>query len=321
MPTKKKGASPKPNRGAAVIERVTNQLIADIEAGAGEWNMPWAQVASTDLPRSIDGRYYRGINTLVLHFEAIDRGFTSGIWGTYNAWSDHGGQVRKGEKSTEVILWKPWTRTEQGANGEETQRSGMMVRTFRVFAAEQQDGWQVPEVEPRNSDERIAHCEGFFDGIGANVHFGGNHASYNKLADHINCPHLDQFASASHFYSTLGHEHIHWTGHKSRLDREFGKRFGDDAYGAEELVAELGAALLSARFGIDGAVRRDHAAYLSSWLRVLKQDARSLVTVMSRAQAGVDFLETAAGGVAANDDDQQDTSDGDDVVAEQNTAA
>lgn len=315
MPTRKPKTA-KPNRGNVVIERVTNELIAAIEAGAGEWNMPWTKLGSLDTPRSIDGRYYRGLNVMILHFTAMDLGYTSGVWGTYDAWAKHGGQVRKGEKSTEVVLWKPFTRTVEGDQGEEERRSALMVRTFRVFAAEQQDGWEIPEVKPRNTDERLAHCDEFFTAIAANVKYGGNHASYNKLADEINCPNVEQFDSVPHFYSTLGHEHIHWTGHRSRLDRQFGKRFGDDAYGAEELVAELGAALLSARLGIDAATRKDHAAYLSSWLRVLKQDARSLVSVMSKAQAGLDFLEKAAGATEFADSDDETTNEGDTTVAE-----
>lgn len=296
----------KPNSGNALIASVTNSLIEQIEAGAGKWDMPWQMMGSTDMPKSIDGRYYRGLNVLILHFTALDKGYQSGVWGTYKAWEKHGGQVRKGEKSTEVILWKPYVKKEVKEDGTERNTGGLMVKTFRVFNAEQQDGWVIPPVEPRNSPERISHCEEFFSAIGADVRYGGNHASYNKLGDWINCPNIEQFDSVPHFYSTLAHEHVHWTGHHTRLCREFGQRFGDDAYGAEELVAELGAAILSAKLGIDVATRQDHAAYLSSWLRVLKQDARSLVTVMSKAQAAIDCLEEAAGLKGAEDEAQED---------------
>jgi antirestriction protein ArdC len=302
--------STKANVADEVVQRITTQLIADIEAGAGEWKMPWLRIGGMDLPRSIKGHWYRGINVPILTFEALDKGYTSGVWGTYDAWKERGGQVRKGETHTKVVLWvkfegkkKDADATETDADGKPQRPGGMMMKTYRVFSAEQQDGWvsKKPVVE-RNSPERLAHAEDYFAAIGADVRLGGNRAYYDKLSDYIRCPDLAQFEEAPHFYSTLGHEHIHWSGHRSRLDREFGKRFGDNAYGAEELVAELGAALLSAKLGIDSATRKDHAAYLSSWLRVLKQDARSLITVMSKAQAAVDHLDKCAG---ATDSDEE----------------
>lgn len=306
---------PKVNVADELVKRVTDDIIAAIEAGAGEWKMPWERIGSMDLPRSVKGHWYRGINVPILTMAALDKGYTSGVWGTYDAWTERGGQVRKGEEHTKIVWWAKFESKKKGdddaaetdENGKPKRTGGMAMKTYRVFAAEQQDGWvsKKPVVE-RNSPERLAHAEAFFAAIGADVRLGGNRAYYDKLSDYIRCPELAQFAQAPHFYSTLGHEHIHWTGHRSRLDREMGKRFGDDAYGAEELVAELGAALLSAKLGTDSATRNDHAAYLSSWLRVLKADPRSLITVMSKAQAALDHLEKCAKGAS-------DETDGDDA--------
>lgn len=301
---------PKVNAADELVKRVTDDMIAAIEAGAGEWKMPWERIGNMDLPHNVKGKEYRGINVPILTMAALDKGYTSGLWGTYDAWKERGGQVRKGEEHTKIVWWAKFERkkgddeaTETDADGKPKRTGGMAMKTYRVFAAEQQDGWvsKKPVVE-RNTPERLAHAEEFFAAIGADVRLGGNRAYYDKLSDYIRCPELAQFNEAPHFYSTLGHEHIHWTGHPDRLGREFGKRFGDDAYGAEELVAELGAALLSAKLGTDSATRKDHAAYLSSWLRVLKADPRSLITVMSKAQAAIDHLEKCAKGDNAEDD-------------------
>lgn len=287
----------KQNHADSVVKKVTDQIIAAIEAGSvGKWEMPWRKIA-TDMPMSLSTkRPYRGINVPILYFAAVDAGYTSPWWGTFNHWKGKDAKIRKGEHATKIVLWKPTLRKERdAATGEETKRPSLYLTTYNVFNACQVEGWEEPAKPERNTPERIAEAEAYFDTIGADVRYGGNHASYNPLSDYISMPHLDQFDEAAPFYSTLGHEHVHWTGHKSRLDRQFGKRFGDDAYGAEELVAELGAALLSAKLGIDTANRQDHAAYLASWLRVLKRDARSLMTVMSKAQAAVDHLDKCAG--------------------------
>ena len=110
---------------------------------------------------------------------------------------------------------------------------------------------------------------------------------------------LAQFDTAAHYYATRAHETIHWTGHTSRLNRDLTGRFGDDAYAAEELVAELGAAMWCAQTGLTTITRADHAAYLAGWLRILRSDARALVTVASRAQAAVDWLNTHTGHTTA----------------------
>ncbi len=136
------------------------------------------------------------------------------------------------------------------------------------------------------------------------MQIGGNVACYRPTTDTIHVPNLDRFDQAAHYYSTLAHEHVHWTGHPSRLDRDLSGRFGSDAYAAEELVAELGAAMWSAQAGLSAATRQDHAAYLAHWLNILRADPRALVTVASRAQAAVDDLNQRAGHNATSDPNQ-----------------
>jgi antirestriction protein ArdC len=293
-----------------LFARITDQLIADIETGAARsWRMPWHTLADAGTPVSADGRSYRGMNSLWLPLVGAAQGWSTGVWATYRSWQRHGGQVRRGERATHVVLWKPTAGKGQDIDGDgdgEGRGSGrgLLARTYAVFAAEQVDGAEeVVErrtqwLAERDTPERIASAEVFFAGIGARVIEGGNGAYYQPSSDTIHVPGLVQFDHAAHYYATLAHEHVHWTGHQDRLGRDLSGRFGSDSYAAEELVAELGAAMWCAQHGISAVTRPDHAAYLAGWLRVLRSDARALVTVASKAQAAVDHLTTRAEGRA-----------------------
>ncbi|MGE3445897.1 MAG: ArdC family protein [Acidimicrobiia bacterium] len=289
-----------------LFEQVTADLVAAIEAGAGDWRMPWRRLGA-GLPRSVDGRPYRGWNALVLAMVAGDRGWTSARWATYKAWQRHGCQVRKGERGTHVVLWKPTERHEQTDDGSDLVHRSLFARTFTVFAAEQVDGadrWLTVEQVPEG--ERIERADAYFAAIGADVVSGGDRACYVPALDRIHLPLLGQFDNPAAFYTTSAHEHTHWTGHPDRLARDLSGRFGSDAYGAEELVAELGAAFWSAQFGLEQATRHDHAAYLGDWLRILKADPRALVAACGHAQRAVDHLNQLAGWTAVESPNQPD---------------
>ncbi len=262
---------------------VTAQVVDQIEAGAPKWRMPWHAVAEGGQPvNALTGVGYRGGNHLMLGMVAVGRGW-SGRWATYKQWQTLGAQVRRGEKSTHGIKWSP---IEDKATGEKR----LVPFCFSVFAAEQVDGWTAPAPILRDTPERIAEAETFFAGLGADVRHGGNRAAYSPAGDFIVLPELAQFAKSSDYYSTRAHESTHWAGHSSRLDRDLTGRFGTDSYAAEELVAELSAAFSCAALGISPAPRPDHAAYLASWLRVLRADSSALFHAASKAQAATDFL-------------------------------
>jgi antirestriction protein ArdC len=161
---------------------------------------------------------------------------------------------------------------------------------FAVFNSCQVDGWEAPAETPRDTPERIDAADPFFAGLGADVRHGGNTAAYSPAGDFIQLPGLEQFSSAVAYYATSAHEHAHWTGYRSRLARDLSGRFGTDAYALEELTAELSAAFTCSHLGISTTPRPDHAAYLSSWLRVLRADGSALFTVASKAQAATDWL-------------------------------
>ena len=262
---------------------VTAQVVAQIEAGAGQWQMPWQAIADAGEPtNALTGKAYRGGNHLVFGMVAVARGW-GGHWATYKQWQQLGAQVRRGERASHGVKW---SRVESKTTGEER----MVPFCFSVFAAEQVDGWEAPAPISRDTPERIAAADSFFAAIGADVRHGGNRAAYVPAGDYIVLPDLAQFEQASAYYSTSAHEHAHWSGHTSRLARDLSGRFGTDAYAAEELVAELSAAFTCARLGISATPRPDHAAYLASWLRVLRADSSALFHAASKAQAASDYL-------------------------------
>lgn len=275
-----------------LFTQITNDLIRAIEEGAGEWKMPWHKL--TRQPRSADGRKYRGINVWILGMTAEAKGYHSHQWATYNQWGDHGAQVLKGEKASHAILWKQAEPSKAVKAKDPDAKGYLLSRAFAVFAREQTDAPPLEPEIPMAEHERHEAAEEFFSAIGADVRYGGDRAFYATVGDFIQVPLIGQFPMRDHFYSTLAHEHTHWTGHETRLNRELKNRFGDEAYAMEELCAELGAAFIGAQLGLDPAVRQDHSSYLKSWLSVLKADPKALITVTSKAQAALDHLNKLA---------------------------
>ena len=283
-----------------VYSKVTNQIIAAIEQGSvGTWRMPWHTSGRYAFsPVNVTSRKpYRGINILCLWSAAQAKGYESGEWGTYKQFQDRGAQVRRGEKATTVCFWK-FANSTESQDGDDTPAAGsrlLFVRGYAVFNAAQVSGFE-PKVETeRPMLERIEQAEAFFRSVGADVSYGGNRAYYAPATDHIQMPPFDAFRDSVSAYSTLAHEHAHWTSHSSRCDRQLGKRFGDMAYAAEELIAELGAAFTCAHLGLSTEPREDHASYISSWLKALKADSKAIFTAASKAQQATDWMIRRAG--------------------------
>ena len=167
------------------------------------------------------------------------------------------------------------------------------ARAYHVFNADQVDGFSVPVLPVIGESERIQEAEAFFRNTRARVIENGSRAYYDSKSDEIHMPPFQVFKRPDLFYSTLAHETIHFTGHESRCNRQLGNRFGSEAYAAEELVAELGSAFLSAELNLETEPRFDHAPYVENWLRVLKSDKRAIFTAASKAQQAVQFLMAA----------------------------
>ena len=283
-----------------VYARVTDQIITSIEQGVGNWRMPWhtsGKFAFSPINAS-SKKPYRGINTVCLWAAAQAKGYERGEWATYQQWQDRGAQVRKGEKATTVVFWKFANDSKESQDdGDQSPSSSRLIftRGYSVFNAAQVDGY-TPKADPdMPMPERIERADAFFQAIGANVRYGGNRAYYAPDSDHIQMPPFQAFVENVAYYSTLAHEHTHWTAKDNRCDRQLGKRFGDNAYAAEELIAELSAAFTCAHLGLSTEPREDHAQYINSWLNVLKADKRAIFTAASKAQQAADFMIQRAG--------------------------
>jgi len=282
-----------------VHQHVTNQIITAMEAGAGNWQMPWHRSAhALTRPANIaSGKAYRGINILALWVAAAANDYAHGLWGTYRQWQERGAQVKKGEKSSVIVFYKELEVAREDAPTETDKV--LFARASRVFNVAQVDGFTLPAGEDEPQEDRIEPidaAEAFTAATGARIEIGGSMACYRPGNDTITMPERRLFigsetsSATEAWYSTLLHELTHWSGAKHRLERDLSGRFGDDAYAMEELIAELGAAFLCAELGITPEPRADHAAYLAGWLKVMKADKKAVFTAASAASRAADYL-------------------------------
>lgn len=294
----------------SVYEKITAKIVADLESGVRPWLKPWsAEHAAGRITRPLRGNGipYRGINVVMLWMEAMERGYAAPIWMTFKQALEHGAHVRKGEHGTLVVYADSITRTETNDRGEECEAVIPFLKGYTVFNVEQIEGLPPHYYAPAQAPvpgpvQRITRADAFFTATGANIITGGTMACYAVTPDHIRMPPFETFRDAESYYATLAHECIHWTRHPSRLNRDFGrKRWGDEAYAAEELVAELGAAFVCADLALTPELREDHASYIATWLKVLKNDPRAIFTAASHAQRAADFLNAISAAPGAQD--------------------
>ena len=274
---------------------VTNKIIAAIESGATTYTLPWQRVPG--MPKNVaSNRSYRGINTLLLWLIGNEKGYTMPYWATFKQWCDLGHPVRKGEKSATVVFWKQLAEhdaehsdsSSEADNGDN--RRPILARAYHVFNASQVEDFTPPNVTLLSETERAAKAEAFFNRLPIQVTHEGDRAYYRPSTDSVHLPEFSLFKESNSYYATRGHESVHATGAKHRLNRDLTGRFGSDSYAVEELVAELGAAFLCADLGLSLEPRLDHAGYIESWLKVLKGDTRAIFTAAGKAQAAVDWL-------------------------------
>ena len=279
---------------ADVYSRITDQIAAAVEAGAGACRMPWHHDGqSTSRPINLASRRaYRGVNVLALWVAADAAGYGDGQWGTYRQWLATSAQVRKGERGTTVVLWKQSGSQSDDDHGNNDDRPGPRVfaRAFTVFNVAQVDGYVVESLEQRSEPERFARADAFIANLGIRTIYGGNEACYLPGKDEVHMPTLAQFDDAASFYGVSIHEYGHASGAKHRLDRDLTGRFGSDRYAAEEICAELTAGFVLADLGIAHHPRPDHAAYIASWLKTLEGDPRAIFTAASKAQQAADWM-------------------------------
>lgn len=283
-----------------IYEEVTNRMIEALEAGTVPWQRPWK--ISTPHTNLKTKKPYRGINPFLLEFTAQAEGYKSSYWMSYKQAKAMGGQVRKGEKSTLVVFWKILT-VDKVVDGKKIKdEKGKPVKTkipllnyYNVFNVDQIDGLddKVPTIEDDNEFNPIDEAQSIIDNMpdAPTITHRGDRACYSPLLDQVTMPEQERFKSPEHYYHTAYHELVHSTGHESRLHRvKDWAAFGKDPYAKEELVAEMGASMVSAIAGIDMPVQENSASYMASWLKRFKEDKKLVVQAAAKAQAAADFI-------------------------------
>ncbi len=279
-----------------LYQQVTNQIIAQLEKGVAPWKRPWATIGGSFPKNAASGRSYRGMNVLLLWATAETKGFDSNLWGTFRQWKSLGGHVNKGEHGTKIIFWNVVLKDRLDQNtGEEVEEKVFFAREYTVFNLAQCSGIALDRfrtVRPVGNFIDFRPAEEAIAATGADIRHGGNAAFFRTQEDYIQLPVKEAFASPASYYSTALHELSHWTGHESRLNRlDKLARFGDKSYAAEELVAELGEAFLTASLGIPNERTLDNAAaYLGHWISLLKTDSKAIFTAASAASAAADLV-------------------------------
>lgn len=267
-----------------VYQQVTDRIIEQLEKGALPWIKPWRADQTAD-KNFITQKPYSGINTLILGMA----GFDNPAWATYQQWQSKGIQVKKGEKATQIVFFKPVKATKTNDAGESESANYAVLRAYHVFNAEQTDAQLLPlETEDQTPFNPIPACEKKITDTGAIIKHGGDSAFFMPSKDYIQLPNKTAFVNESNYYATAFHELAHWSGAKHRLDRDLSGKYGNPAYAFEELIAEIGAAFLCAEFKIGGELR--HAGYIESWLKACREDNKAIFKAAALAQKAADYI-------------------------------
>lgn len=273
------------------------KLVTAIEEGraTGRWVMPWRIVASGLHHQAENGRPYRGSNQLVLMMTAFLDGCEDPRWATYKTWARLGAQVQKGESGTRLVKWGSFVTCDRHGKSRERccAQAGvhLYARPFVVFNAAQVEGAPALE-EPDRTWSPVEAAEKVIANSGAQViHTVPDKAFFSpQYPERVNVPPVEAFDSAEDYYGTTFHELVHWSGHKSRLNRDMSTTFGSESYAAEELVAEIGATFVGAHCRLSVGAHMNSAEYLASWLKVLKAEPKRLYQAAKLAQEAADYL-------------------------------
>jgi len=289
-------------------EAITQVIIEALERGVNPWSKPWNAPAGNAMPHNaVTGKKYRGLNTFNLWAIGAMGGYSTQAWLSFKQAQQLGGSVKKGQKGTFVQFWKVETEelTELDDKGKPKIGRQFIFRMYNVFNVDQCEGLKLPKRELLNDDEPADTFEAieaaeaiagaYISNGGPTVdHNGGDRAFYVPARHEVHMPKQSQFDGTEEYYSTLFHELTHSTGHKGLLGR-FAEgsgpaHFGSERYSKEELVAEFGNAFLCAEIGIENKTIDNSAAYIQSWLTVLKADARLALSAASKAQKAADLI-------------------------------
>jgi antirestriction protein ArdC len=290
---------------------ITDKILAQLKTGVAPWRKPWSERVGAHgsvMPRNaVTGRFYSGANVLLLWSHAEVQGWGP-RWLTFKQAKAAGGTVRAGEHGLAVIFVKKLLVKDEKNPDPKAKKSIGFLRAYTVFNVAQCDGlgdkvMGVGEARlhgPVNPDGRDADLDAFVAATEIKVVETGTQAAYAPSLDAIRMPAFEAFKGAHAYYSTLFHEMGHATGHKDRLDRDLRGKFGDRAYAAEELIAELTSAFVCAEWGID--MGEAPAAYIENWVSLLAEKETAIVTAAAAASRAVEWMR---GAVAAEEADEE----------------
>lgn len=291
---------PRAKRAARdVAAEITDLIIRKLEEGVPPWSRPWRSSGAGGRPLRHCGTPYSGVNTLYLWALGDAQGYRSRYWMTYRQAEALGGNVRRGEQGALSVYFSSFKKREaHPETGRETEKMIRFLRHYIVFNADQIDALPArfyPPDEPETPvlpSARQAAIDDFFAGIPADVRHGGDQAYFTPTFDYIQLPSRTAFRSMDHYASTRCHETVHWSGHAARLARTFGKRFGDNAYAFEELVAEIGAGLCCADLQLPNQLHDGHASYVGHWLKILRGDKTAIIHAAAKAEQAFAYLKS-----------------------------
>lgn len=273
-----------------VYEIIAEKIIQQLENGVAPWRRPWTSKAPANL---VSQREYRGLNVLSL----ASQGYPSRFWLTFNQANKLGGKIQRGQKGSLVVYWNIGEEREVvKPDGSSKKQTPFLLRYSTVFNLTQTEGIDIPArlLDEQRENNPIADCEAIVDGMPNRPAFEqSDKAWYRPSTDSVGMPARSLFHSSEVFYSTLFHELTHSTGHKSRVGREGIEQlntFGSESYSREELVAEMGAAMLCGVTGISPPTLENSAAYLKTWIARLKSDSKLIVQAASAAQKAADYI-------------------------------
>ena len=276
---------------ANIYQMVTDRIIAELESGVIPWEKPWTGVRDGAFNR-ISKKPYSLVNQIMLKHR--------GEYASYKQWQSIGGQVRKGEKSEIVVFWKILKKEETNDQGKTEEKTIPVLKYYPVFHISQVDGVEPLKEEELHDTQPIEEAEELLNGYisreGIILEYeASNKAYYSPARDVIHLPLIEQFPEVSEAYSTYFHEAVHSTGHGKRLARfqagAGSAAFGSESYSKEELVAEIGSAMICNMLKIETKHSfRNSAAYIQNWLTVLKNDNRFIVSASSKAEKAVNYI-------------------------------
>ena len=298
MPAKTaKSRAKSPTSAIDKYQWLTDKFVALLESGVDPWQREWRVTGAGCIMNFVTKQSYRGKNPYILQIDSLVRGAEPYYCGRTQG-MEKGWTIKKGAKAAYICYGSAYVKEDSDGN----EQTIPFVKWYPVFNVEDWDDSQsnhkiadlMPEaLPPINQDERLAQVDAFIKATGATIKTHGSQPCYSPILDTVTMPQWEDFTDAGAYYATLLHELTHWTGHKTRCDRDQSGRFGTPSYAQEELIAEMGAAFLCADMGIASNIE-NHASYLEGWLRGAKQDKMYLYRSMGKAQQAVQFIQSLA---------------------------